>query len=147
MSERPNHVVAGLIAKRRELGGIIAELERQLAQIRADLTHIDGVLRVLASDLDPEAIKPKRLYRRTRYFARHELSQLCLAALRTATVPSTVDELAEQVMTEKGFDLTDAILRASIRHQLGAIMKRLHRGGTVAIVGAGRAAKWRLAGG
>jgi hypothetical protein len=25
----------------------------------ADLTHIDGVLRILASDLDPEAIRPR----------------------------------------------------------------------------------------
>jgi hypothetical protein len=65
VSERPSHLVAGLIAKRRELVGVIAELERQVAQHRADLTHIDGVLRVLATNLDPESIKPKRLYRRS----------------------------------------------------------------------------------
>jgi hypothetical protein len=62
IAERPSHIVASLIAKRRELAGVIAELERQLAQHRADLTHIDGVLRVLATDLDPECIKPKRVY-------------------------------------------------------------------------------------
>ena len=42
------HVVSGLIEKRRELAGIIDELQRQLDQHRADLTHIDGTLRVLA---------------------------------------------------------------------------------------------------
>jgi hypothetical protein len=46
--------------------------------------HIDGVLRVLAADLDPETIRPKRAYRRNRYFARNELSRLCLGVLRTA---------------------------------------------------------------
>jgi hypothetical protein len=74
-----DHVVSGLIEKRRELAGIIDELQRQLDQHRADLTHIDGVLRVLAADLDPEMIRPKRAYRRNRYFARNELSRLCLA--------------------------------------------------------------------
>jgi hypothetical protein len=42
------------------------------------------VLRVLATDLDPETIKPKRTYRRNRYFARNELSRLCLGVFRTA---------------------------------------------------------------
>src|SRR6202047_2368720 len=78
------HVVSGLIEKRRELARIIDELQRQLDQHRADLTHIDGVLRVLASDLDPETIRPKRAYRRNRYFGRNELSRLCLGVLRTA---------------------------------------------------------------
>ena len=48
-----DHVVAALIAKRAELAGIIDQLQRQLDQHRADLAHIDGVLRVLAADLDP----------------------------------------------------------------------------------------------
>jgi hypothetical protein len=55
-----NLVVSGLIEKRRELARIIDELQRQLDQYRADLTHIDGALRVLATDLDPETLKPKR---------------------------------------------------------------------------------------
>jgi hypothetical protein len=67
-----DHVAAALIEKRRELAGAIDELQRQLDQHRADLTHIDGVLRVLATDLDPETIRPKRVYRRNRYFARNE---------------------------------------------------------------------------
>jgi hypothetical protein len=81
MTERHSHLVTGLIAKRRELAGVIAELERQLAQHRTDLTHIDGVLRVLATNRDPESIKPKRVYRRSLYFERRELSRLILAVL------------------------------------------------------------------
>ena len=78
MTERPSHIVSELIVQRRELAGIIAELERQLGQHRANLTHIDGVLRVLASHLDLDTIKPKRIYRRALYFARNELSRLSL---------------------------------------------------------------------
>jgi hypothetical protein len=145
MTASNDHVVSGLIEKRRELAGIIDELQRQLDQSRADLTHIDGVLRVLASDLDPEPIKPKRAYRRNRYFARNELSRLCLGVLRTAAgEPLGTEEIAGRVIAVKGFGVGDAILRAAIRDQVGSAIKRLHRNGVIEHVGAGRASKWKL---
>jgi len=133
--------------KRRELAGIIHQLQRQLDQYRADLTHIDGVLRVLASNLDPETIKPKRVYRRNRYFARNELSRLCLGVLRTATGELlSTDDIAGRVIAAKDFDGGDAILRAAIGEQVGSTVKRLHREKAVENIGAGRASKWKLAG-
>jgi hypothetical protein len=144
MTADRDHVVSGLIAKRAELAGVIDQLQRQLDQYRADLTHIDGVLRILASDLDPETIRPKRAYRRNRYFARNELSRLCLGVFRTAAgEPVSVDEIAGQVIAAKGFDPADGILRASIRDQAGDIVKRLHRRGEVEKIGRGRAVRWR----
>jgi hypothetical protein len=140
-----DHVVSGLIAKRRELAGIIDKLQSQLDQHRADLTHIDGVLRVLASDLDPETIRPKRAYRRTRYFARNELSRLCLGVLRTAAGELlSADEIASRVIAAKAFDAGDAILRGAIREQVGSIVKGLHRSCAIENIGSGRASKWRL---
>jgi hypothetical protein len=142
-----DHVVAGLIEKRRELAGIIDQMQRQLDQYRADLTHIDGALRVLATNLDPETIRPKRAYRRNRYFARNELSRLCLSVLRTAAgALLSTDDIAGRVIAGKGFDTGDAILRAAIREQVGSIVKRLHRNGDAENIGAGRASKWKLAG-
>ena len=142
-----DHIVDGLIAKRAELAGVIAQLQRELDQHRADLAHIDGVLRVLASDLDPEAIKPKRVYRRTRYFARSELSRLCLSAFRLAAgEPVTADHIAGQVIAAKGFDASDRVLRAAIADQVGQVLKGLRKRGTVERIGIGRGAKWKLAG-
>ena len=141
-----DHVVSGLIEKRRELAGIIDKLQRQLDQHRADLTHIDGVLRVLSSDLDPESLRPKRAYRRNRYFARNELSRLCLGVLRTAAGELlSTDDIAGRVIAAKGFDAGDAMLHAAIRDQVGSTVKRLHRNGAIENIGAGRASKWRLA--
>jgi hypothetical protein len=92
-------VVSSLTAKRRELAGIIDQLQRQLDQYRADRMHIDGVLRVLATDLDPETIRPKRAYRRNRYFARNELSRLCLGVLRTTEgEPLSPDNIAALIL-------------------------------------------------
>src|SRR6201997_4501013 len=145
MTASRDHVVSGLIEKRRELAGMIDELQRQLDQHRADLTHIDGVLRVLAADLDPVTIRPKRIYRRNRYFARNELSRLCLGVLRTAAGELlSTDDIAGRVITAKGFDAADAILRAAIREQIGSTVKRLHREGAIENSGAGRASKWKL---
>jgi hypothetical protein len=110
MTPGRDHVVSGLIEKRRELTGIIDQMQRQLDQYRADLVHIDGTLRVLASDLDPETIRPKRAYRRNRYFARNELSRLCLGVLRTAADELlSADEIARRVIAAKGFGIGDAI--------------------------------------
>jgi hypothetical protein len=120
-------------------------MQRQLDQHRADLTHIDGVLRILASDLDVETIKPKRAYRRNRYFARNELSRICLDMFRTAAgEPLNADDIAGRVIATKGFDTADAILRAAIRDQVSSIVKRLHRRGEVEKVGRGRTVRWRL---
>jgi hypothetical protein len=145
MTASKDHVVSGLIEKRRELAGIFDKLQQQLDQHRADLTHIDGVLRVLATDLDPETIRPKRAYRRNRYFARNELSRLCLGMLRTAAnEPLSTDDIAGRVIVAKGFDPGDAILRAAIREQVGSTVKRLHRNGAIDNIGAGRATRWKL---
>jgi hypothetical protein len=145
MTGARDHVVFGLIEKRRELARVIDQMQRQLDQYRADLTHIDGTLRVLASDLDPETIRPKRAYRRNRYFARNELSRLCLNVLRTAAGELlSIDDIAGRVIATKGFDLAESILRVAIRGQIGSIVKRLHRQAAIENVGAGRASRWKL---
>jgi hypothetical protein len=102
---------------------------------------------VLSADLDPETLRPKRVYRRNRYFARNELSRLCLGVLRTAAGELlSTDEIAGRVIAAKGFDAGDAILRAAIREQVGSTVKRLHREGLIEIIGTGRASRWRLSG-
>src|SRR2546423_12004202 len=113
------HVISALREKRALVSGLIEKLERKLEQHRADLTHIDGVLRLFQPDRDPESIKPKRTYaRRTRYFARNELARLCMDALRDAPSLITTDEIAARVIVAKGFEAADSTLRAPIRDQL-----------------------------
>ena len=102
-------------------------------------------MRVLATDLDPETIRPKRAYRRNRYFARNELSRLCLGVLRIAAGELlSTDDIAGKVIAAKGFDPGEASLRAAVREQVGSTVKRLCREGAIEHIGAGRASKWRL---
>jgi len=139
-----DHAISRLIAKRAEIAGMIAHLERELDQCRADLMHIDGALRVLRADLDPETIPPRRVYNRTRHFARNELSRLCMDTLRQAAEPLTAEEITIQIMTAKGLDLRDGRLRAAIRVQVGAVLKRLNRKQIAKPSGKGVGATWRL---
>src|SRR5258708_35121919 len=92
------HIISALREKRALVAGLIEKLERKLEQHRADLTHIDGVLRLFQPDRNPGDIKPKRTYaRRTRYFARNELSRLCMDALGAADgAPLTTDDTASR---------------------------------------------------
>jgi hypothetical protein len=140
------HLISALREKRAKVAGCIARLERQLAQQRADLTHIDGVLRLFAPERDPEAIKPKRTYaRRTRYFARNELSRLILGTLRDADgKPLSTDEIAGQALAAKGFEAADTIMRGAVRKQALSMLRGYRKRGTVIQMGLGRGVRWKL---
>jgi hypothetical protein len=141
------HVISALREKRALVAGLIEKLERKLEQHRADLTHIDGVLRLFQPDRAPEDIKPKRPYaRRTRYFARNELSRLCSDALRQANgALRTTDEIAGRVIEAKGFDAADAVLRKAIGEQALTILRSFRKRETVEQFGLGRGVRWKLA--
>ena len=141
------HVISALREKRALVAGLIEKLERKLEQHRADLTHIDGVLRLFQPDRDPGEIKAKRPYiRRTRYFARNELSRLCMDALRAANgALLTTEEIAGRIIEAKGFDAADAALRKAIGEQCLALLRSFRKQGTVEQIGLGRGMRWKLA--
>lgn len=73
-----------------------------------------------------------RLKARNCSFAGSELSRLCLGVLRTAPGELlSTDDITVRVITAKGFNSGDAILRVAIREQVGSVVKRLHRNGEV----------------
>jgi hypothetical protein len=143
------HVISALREKRALVAGVIEKLERKLEQHRADLTHIDSVLRLFQPDRDPAEIKAKRVYaRRTRYFARNELSRLVMDALRAADgALITTDAIAGRIIEAKGFDATDAVLRKSIGEQALAVLRSGRKRGIVEQIGLGRGLRWKVASG
>ncbi len=68
------HVVSALVAKRSEVAGLIADLERKAAQQRADLVHVDAVLGLYAPELEPDCI-PSRAARRRNGWFKHVLTK------------------------------------------------------------------------
>jgi hypothetical protein len=139
------HVITALREKRALVSGLIDRLEHKLEQHRADLTHIDGVLRLFQPDRDPESIKPKRAYaRRTRYFARNELSRLVMGAFRSAEgALMTTDDIVAEVIKAKSFNGADVTLRGSIRDQVLTLLRSFKKRRTIEQIGLGRAVRWR----
>jgi hypothetical protein len=138
------YLISGLTAKRAEVSGIIADLEKRIAQHRADLVHIDAVLRLCAPDVVPEEIAPKAVRKRNDWFKPGELSRMVLDVLRIASAPMTVRDIAVEVMQRRGLDTTDArtgklvtkLVHNAVTRQAADLVERVENGKVTA---------WRVA--
>src|SRR3954452_13884316 len=101
------HVVAALKDKRAELSGSIAALEKRIGQHRADLLHVDAVLRLFAPEFEPATILPRAVRRPNSWFKPGELARLGLEELCTA--PTPLRKLASNALTRQGADLVERI--------------------------------------
>lgn len=138
------HIVTALRAKRAEIGGHVHDLERKLARHRAALANIDATIRLFAPELNPDTILPKRSYRRTRYFAKGELSRRVLDTLRKADgKPLATAAIAAAIMADKGFPVDEGPLSASVADMAITVLRRLAKRGAVVRSGT-RNAQWAL---
>ena len=126
LSEPGEHKVAinALVRKRAEIAGQIRELEHQTDQLRAEMIHVDSVLRLFAPDIETEKIPARqRTPRRSEYFARGELTRICFDALREAAERGegwlTAEEITLSTMQAKGLDpARDRRLRADFHRRI-----------------------------
>ena len=140
-----SHVVSALRLRRAEISGHIHDLEKRIARQRANLANLDATIKLFSPATNPDSIPPKRSYRRTRYFARNELSRLTQDALRTASGPLTSAEIAGAVMRVKGIPPGDAAFKEIVAERVLTVLRRLVKRGTVAKHGTSRDAQWMLA--
>src|ERR1700736_6668910 len=138
------HVVSALRLKRAEISGYIHDLEKRIARQRVNLANLDATIKLFSPGTNPDAIPPKRAYRRTRYFARNELSRLTQDALRTAPGPLTSAEIAAAVMLAKGMPADDAAFKEIVAARALTVLRRLAKRGEVVKSGTSRDAKWAL---
>src|ERR1700680_2117151 len=112
------HVVSALRLKRSEISGHIHDLEKRIARQRSNLANLDATIKLFSPGTNPDSIPPKRSYRRTRYFARNELSRLTQDALRTASGPLTSAGIAVAVMQAKGMPSGDAAFKEIVANRV-----------------------------
>jgi hypothetical protein len=139
------HVISALRLKRAEISGHIHDLEKRIARQGANLANLDATIKLFSPGTNPDAIPPKRAYRRTRYFARNELSRLTQDALRTAAGPLTSAEIAAAIMQAKGMPPDDAAFKEIVAARALTVLRRLAKRGAVEKSGTSRDAKWALA--
>jgi hypothetical protein len=119
------HVISALRAKRAELSGQIADLEKRLGQTRADLVHLDAVLRLFAPEFEPTDIAPKAVRRCNTWFRPGECPRLVLDMLRTAGEPLVTREITGRLMRVKGMDPADGRRRELVHKTVAATLNRL----------------------
>src|SRR6202043_2785482 len=111
------HVISALRLKRAEISGHIHDLEKRTARQRANLANLDATIKLFSPGINPDDIPPKRAYRRTRYFARNELSRLTQDALRTASGPLTSAGIAAAIMQTKGMPPGDLAFKEIVANR------------------------------
>jgi hypothetical protein len=103
------HVVTALRAKHAELAGEIQAAQKRVDQLRADLMHVDAVLRLFDSGAESAGTPAKRPYRRRKgWFSDGELPRRVLDTLRTSPKPLSASAITASVMSAKGLDTGDA---------------------------------------
>src|SRR5580692_12602200 len=120
-----SHIISALRLRRAEISGHIHDLEKRIARQRANLANLDATIKLFSPGINPDAVPPKRAYRRTRYFARNELSRLTQDALRTASGPLTSAEIAAAVMQAKGMPPGDVAFRGIVAARALTVLRRL----------------------
>jgi hypothetical protein len=139
------HVVSALRLKRSEISGHIHDLEKRVARLRANLANLDATIKLFSPGTNPDAIPPKRAYRRTRYFGHNELSRLTQDALRTASGPLTSAEIAAAVIQAKEMPADDAAFKEIVATRVLTVLRRLAKRGASVKSGTSRNARWGLA--
>jgi len=140
-----SHLVSALRLKRAEISGHIHDLEKRIARQRANLANLDATIKLFSPGTNPDAIPPKRTYRRTRYFAHNELSRFTQDTLRTASGPLTSAQIATAVMRAKEMPSGDAAFKEIVADRVLSVLRRLAKRGTAVKSGTSRNAQWALA--
>ena len=139
-----SHVLSGLVAKRAEIAGAIEALERQTDQLRADLLHIDAVIRIMAPEYRPNEIRPKAKRKKGEWFAHGELMRLVLEIVRKAEHPATAKEIALALMAHKGFDASDERTVRLVEKRVFSVLTRREGSLVEKVVYGVRSTGWRI---
>jgi hypothetical protein len=134
-----SHVIAALKDKRAELSGGIADLEKRIGQHRADLLHVDAVLRLFAPEFEPATIPSKAVRQPSGWFRPGELARMVLDVLRTAPAALTVREITVQIMERRELAPQDArtaellrkLVSNALNRQAADLVERIQDGALV----------------
>jgi hypothetical protein len=113
-----------LIRLHAELHGRMKQNQIANVQLRADMRHVEHVLRLLEPGFNTRGIAARRKYKVNPIFRHRSMFRFILAVLRTAQHPLTAQEIAAGLMKDHGMD---NLSRRQI-HDLGSnVTKALKR--------------------
>lgn len=138
------HVVSGLVAKRSELAGLIEHHQKAIAQLSADLAHLDATIKLFSPDFDLRTVRAKAHRRRSSPFAQGECQRLVLEIFREAgDTELSSRQIAESLIQRKGLENSIEMIEQMQKTATGAL-RRLE-GNLIRCTGkAGKAQIWTL---
>lgn len=136
------HVIGALRRKRSELGGVVNQLEQRLVRHRADLAHLDGTMRLVDPDIQPQEIRPRQQRASSVWFRPGECLRLIYDELRDAPQPVTTRELAVRLMRVKALPIDDDRRRELIQKTILGSLNRAKE--TIARIETAGVVAWRL---
>jgi hypothetical protein len=105
------HVISALRAKRAELSGELIAAEKRIVQLRADISNLDGAIRVFDPTSAPDKIRPILRRKKPALIPRGQCSRAVLDTLRDANTALTVREIAAQLAARYQLDTSNADAR------------------------------------
>jgi hypothetical protein len=137
-------VLNALVRRRAELTGEDTALRAKLAQIAADIGHLDAVIRQFDPDYNLANIKGKRP--RNREAARRgETSRAVLGLLREAGAPISTAEVVGRMMAQRGMDAGNRQAVKLMAKRISTTLARQEKHGTVRSVREpGQYALWEI---
>ena len=139
-----NYMVTGLVKKRAELAGELANIHNRVAQLVRDIEHLDATLQIVAPDMVPEAIPPRLFQPPDDWSKRGQMSRLVLGILRNAKEPLASRDIASQLILERGMAMDLKLLRLMTKRVGSALRDKRDKGLVRSVEGAGLFTLWEV---
>lgn len=140
-----DYMVTGLVKRRAELAGKIAATHAELGKMVTDLETLDATLRLVAPDVEVEAIRPRSFRPPADWSNRGQMARLVLSILRQAREPLTTREIAAQMLLERAMAADDVkLLRVMTKRVAAALRMQRDHGNAASTEGPGQYQLWEV---
>lgn len=137
-----DYMINGLVKKRAQVVGEISRTQDALHKLVTDLEHMDATLRIIAPDMEIEAIRPKVFKAPEDWSKRGEMARMALSILRTARDPMTSREIAAQMVIERGMAADQKMLKLMTKRVSTCLNRQRSLGRAESSEGAGFHLLW-----
>ena len=145
-----SHVVSGLVAKRSELSGLLAQHQQAIQQLTVSISGLDGTIKLFDPDYDLRTIKTKAARQSNTWFPRGDVGRMILDVLRKSEIPISTRQIGDELVAIQEIDVPVVEDLHAIMKLVLAAAKRQERKGIIKMVGrnagyGGGAMLWQIA--
>jgi hypothetical protein len=139
-----DYVLTGLVKRRAEMAGELANIHNRVAQLVRDIEHLDATIQIMAPGVMPEAIPPRLFQPPEDWSKRGQMSRIVLGILRNAKEPLASRDIASQLILERGMAMDMKLLRLMTKRVGSALRDKRDRGLVRSVDGPGLFQLWEI---